>query len=346
MRVELLSAADEPLWEAFVSAHRELPVYYTLAYRKLLLGVVDGAAEYRVAVTADGSVAGILPLFARNGPFGEVVNSLPFYGSHGGIVADGTEARAALLEAYHDRIGEPQVVTATVVGNPFAAEDGLAGLRSDVSDRRIAQYTPLDVPGAHDDPDDGLMASYHQKTRNLVRKGARQGFTVEVENDAWQLLRRLHEQTMTAVGRTPKPASFYGAVATALPPGTGYRIYVARERGEPVAALLNLYHGDFVEYFMPVIVNEHRERQPLSLIVFRAMADAARDGYRVWNWGGTWPTQDGLYQFKRRWGTLEKEYRYAIAVNDPAVMQRTPAELTEGYPLYFAYPYHLLAATA
>lgn len=346
MRVELLSAATEPGWESFVARHRELPVYYTLAYRDLLLRIVEGAAEYRVAVAVDGTVTGILPVFARGGPHGEVVNSLPFYGSHGGIAADSAEARAALAAAWNERVGQPQVLTATAVGSPFGDDDGLEGLRADVTDRRIAQFTPLDVPGAPAAPEDGLMASFHQKARNLVRKGARQGFNVSVENDAWELLRGIHEETMTAVGRTPKPASFYSAVAAALRPGDGYRIYVAREQGEPVAALLNLYHGDFVEYFMPVIVHEHRERQPLSLIIFRAMADAARDGYQVWNWGGTWLTQDGLYQFKRRWGTLEKEYRYAIAVNDPAVARLTPAALIEGYPLYFAYPFHLLETEA
>lgn len=346
MRVERLSAATEAGWESFVAAHRELPIYYTLGFRDLLLRMVDGAAEYRVALARDGAVAGILPLFARGGSYGELVNSLPFYGSHGGIVADGPDSRAALLDAYHARVGEPQVLTATVVGNPFGVDDGLAGLRADVVDRRIAQYTSLDVPGAPDSPEDGLLASYHQKARNLVRKGDRQGFDVAVENDAWELLRRIHEETMAAVGRTPKPASFYAAVAATLRPGDGYRIYVARERDEPVAALLALYHGDFVEYFMPVIVHEHRERQPLSLIIFRAMADAARDGYRIWNWGGTWLTQDGLYQFKRRWGTQEREYRYAIAVNDSSVARRSPAELTAAYPLYFAYPFHLLEERA
>ncbi len=344
MRVERLSATTEPGWESFVAAHRELPVYYTLAYRDLLLRMVDGAAEYRVAVASDGAVKGILPLFARGGPYGEVVNSLPFYGSHGGIVADSPAAHTALLDAYHARASEPQVLTATVIGNPFGSDDGLAGLRADAVDRRVAQYTPLDVPGAPADPGGGLMASYHQKARNLVRKGAGQGFTVTVENDAWAVLQRIHEETMTAVGRVPKPDSFYAAVAATLLPGSGYRIYVARERSEPVAALLTLYHGDFVEYFMPAIVHEHRVRQPLSLIIFQAMTDAARAGYRTWNWGGTWLTQDGLYQFKRRWGTQEREYRYATAVNDSSVERRSPAELTAAYPLYFAYPFHLLEA--
>lgn len=344
MRVERLSTDTESGWESFVAAHDELPIYYTLAFRDLLLRMVDGAAEYRVAVASDGAVTGILPLFARGGPYGELVNSLPFYGSHGGIVTDSPEARALLLDAYHARVNEPQVLTATVVGNPFSAEDSLAGVRADVVDRRVAQYTPLDAPGAPADPADELLASYHQKARNLVRKGARQGFDVAVENDSWEVLRRIHEETMTAVGRAPKPASFYPAVAATLRPGDGYRIYVARERDEPVAALLTLYHGDFVEYFMPVILHEHRERQPLSLIIFRAMVDAARDGYRVWNWGGTWLTQDGLYQFKRRWGTQEREYRYAIAVNDSTVARRSAAELAAAYPLYFAYPFHLLEA--
>lgn len=346
MHVAALEAAGEAGWDEFVATRSELSVYYTLAYRDLLRRLVPGAPEYLVALDGPTRVAGILPLFACPGPFGEVVNSLPFYGSHGGIVAESEEARSALVAAYHERVGRQGVATATVVGNPFGEDDGLAGLRADVTDQRIAQYTPLDVAAPGTDPEDALMASFHQKARNLVRKGARQGFEVMVENDAWEPLQRIHEETMHAVGRTPKPDAFYAAVAATLLPGTGYRIYVAREQGEVVAALLNLYHGRFVEYFMPVIVHEHRERQPLSHLIFRAMSDAARDGYAIWNWGGTWLTQDGLYQFKRRWGTVEKEYRYSIAVNDPTIAERTPAELAAGYPLTFAYPFNLLAASA
>ncbi len=340
--VTLLTPELEPAWDEWVARRTDLPIYYTLPFRNVLRRIMGGGDEYRAAVTERGEIAGILPLFAAAGPLGTLVNSLPFYGSHGGIVSESDQARDALLAAYHDRIGEPDVIASTVIGNPFADGDPLAGVRADVYDARVAQFTPLETAVASPDPEDVLLQSFHQKTRNLVRKGARQGFSLAEENDAWPLLQAMHEEAMQAVGRTPKPASFYSAIASVLGAGTDYRIYVARDGGRPVAALLNLYYGAFVEYTMPVIVPSDRERQPLSFMILHAMAEAARAGYRTWNWGGTWLTQDGLYQFKRRWNTFEREYRYAIAVNDDRILTTPPSELAQAYPYSFVYPYHLL----
>ena len=50
---------------------------------------------------------------------------------------------------------------------------------------------------------------------------------------------------------------------------------------------------------MPVVNSEARSLQPTSAIIYFAMNDTRERGFKLWNWGGTWASQDGVYKFKK-----------------------------------------------
>src|SRR3954468_19561869 len=100
MKAILVSPEAEASYSAFLSTHPARMLYYSLAYRDLLASHLDCEARYFAAVDGDGAVHGILPTMIRNGPYGPVVNSLPFFGSHGGVLADGEDAERTLWEAW------------------------------------------------------------------------------------------------------------------------------------------------------------------------------------------------------------------------------------------------------
>ena len=106
-----------------------------------------------------------------------------------------------------------------------------------------------------------------------------------------------------------------------------------------VAALLLLYFHRVVEYFTPVVVADARSLQPLSLIILESMLDAVHRSCRYWNWGGTWPTQDGVYRFKKRWGTTDFPYRYWTNIYDSSIRSESPEHLLDRYPYFYVYPF-------
>ena len=89
LQVRELRAADEEAYTQFVAGHTESLVYATLAFRDFLRETAGGEPRYLVAWSG-GEVRGVLPCFQRrHAALGEVWNSLPWYGSHGGcLVAD------------------------------------------------------------------------------------------------------------------------------------------------------------------------------------------------------------------------------------------------------------------
>ena len=94
---------------------------------------------------------------------------------------------------------------------------------------------------------------------------------------------------------------------------------------------------------MPVTAPGNREHQPTAAIILRAMQDAQSDGRRIWNWGGTWTSQTGVYRFKKKWGATEKRYSYHTYVRDDCVLAQSAEALSAGYPYFFVVPFAALS---
>jgi len=341
MAVESLAAPDERLYDEFLARHAEATLYHSLRYRDLLLAVAGGEAEYLVA-RGDGRIVGVLPAIARAGSYGRVINSLPFFGSYGGVLSESAEAAAALWAAFGDRTASAGVAAATVIENPFI--DGSAPsatLPATHGDERIAQFTPLEPGPSFRDK---LLARIDGSARRNLRKAELAGIRVVVDNDALGFLERAHGEGMAEIGGTPKPAAFFAAIRSLLRPEIDYRVYAAKSGGAPVAALLVFYFGRFAEYITPATAGGHREQQPMAAILFRALSDAAAEGRGFWNWGGTWLSQTGVYRFKRKWGAEERRYGYATILRDPALLRLSAQELSALYPYFYVLPYSSLHA--
>jgi hypothetical protein len=323
------TAEHDAAIDGFVAGHAEGLIYYTAAYRRYLLEVAGGECQSLVAVSA-GKVVGVLPLMLKDGPFGPVLNSLPFFGSNGGVLAAGAEAEAALIAGY-DREAAAATV-ATWISHPFM---DTAAPRHDLTDERIAQWTMLPADGV-------LPPSVEASARRNIQKAQAAGVTVRESPEALPFLEATHRANLGAIGGRAKPAEFFSRLST-MTYGRDWRLHVAEQAGSPLAALLTFEAVKTIEYVMPVVVESARSLQPTSMILASAMADASRRGFRRWNWGGTWLTQEGVYRFKKKWGADERRYRYYIRLNDASLRRRSAAELSAGYAWYFTLPYDRLA---
>jgi hypothetical protein len=336
LRIAPFADADAAAYAQFVAAQPQALLFHSLAWRGLLLELLGCACRTLLAVDDAGALRGVLPLLEAQGRWGRVLNSLPFYGSNGGVLALDAQAREALTRAYDDLVAQPGVAAATLIDTPLMAPNMV---RCNQHDARIGQVSPIAYAQAHEE---ALMASFHYKTRNAIRKAEKLGVQVAREDDALAFIAEVHEQNMAAIGGRAKPRRFFALVASHFAAGTGYRIHVARLQGEPVAALLTFYCNETVEYFTPVVRETHRETQALSLVILRAMVEASQEGWRRWNWGGTWTSQEGVYRFKSRWGTQDHHYDYRVQVNEPGLAARTRAELASEYPYFYVLPYSTL----
>lgn len=342
-RIARFVDADAPAYAAYVEQHENAMLYHSLPYVQLIAQLTASHSETLLAFDGAGNLAGVLPVLSKNGPLGRVLNSLPYYGSNGGPLASTPAAEAALVAAYNTLARSAGVASATMVGNPMAGPAPRANVAHTMTDYRIGQFTALGYESGHAD---ALMASFHHKTRNTVRKSQKAGVSVSVDNGMIDFLRDVHQQNIRAIGGLAKSDEFFDAFPRRFRADRDFKIWIAHAGDEPVAAMLVFYFRQTVEYFTPVVVDAHRTKQPLTLLIFEAMVDASQRGFTSWNWGGTWATQDGLYLFKARWGTRDINYTYFVQINSERIADETPERLRRDYPNFFVIPFQRLRATS
>ncbi len=346
IRVVRLEEESMGAYRQFLSEEPQAMIYASPEYAHFLANVVTGEFQCLLAFEGD-DIVGSLPYFRTEHPdLGCVINSLPWYGSHGGCTLSSkarSEVRAELLLAYRRMLGSQDVLSSTMILTPSESthlEEYRRAIEPYLVDRRIGQVTCL--PGQEEDLEDGLAKRVAQKTRNLIRKSLKQGFSIEAteEEEAWRFLSDTHHANMHAIGGKAKPWHHFLALRKCLP-GDWHRLWVATADGQPVAALLLLYFNQTVEYFTPVILHEYRFRQPLSYLIWHAMLDAARRGYRWWNWGGTWLSQKSLHHFKAGWGAGDEPYWYLINTNESALarLRANQTMVQAAFPYYYTHPY-------
>lgn len=356
MALELtkLTAAHEAAYEDLLQICPWAMLYHSLDYRRFLKDYLPSTAEDHYMLAFEGGVlVGALPCFLMDGPLGSVLNSLPFFGSHGGVLlrpSANPSVAAALVEAMVALCAQRGVAFATVIDTPFSNNEEVfkQSMNYQYEDLRIGQITHLPEGSDTEQVEKSLLTLYHQKTRNIVRKALRNNlvFSHEQSQLVVDALHALHETNILGIGGITKPKRFFTAIATQLEYDRDYRIYTARTKaGEIVCAMMLLYFKDTVEYFVPATSESWRSAQPLSALIHLAMRDAILErGARKWNWGGTWLSQDGVYHFKSRWGTRDYPYRYYTHVFPSAqVLQGIGREtLLKDYPWFYTVPFSAL----
>lgn len=342
-------AAAPPDLDPWLVEQPAAMIYATPAFCAALQTIVGGGLWFLVARRGDALV-GVMPYLEHAEPgLGRVVNSLPWYGTHGGCLLadpDDDEVRRALLKAFRAATFDEDLLSATVVLTPDEMPHHATYaeiLEPREADDRIGQITAL--PSGGPGLEERLMATLRQKTRNLVRKSLRQGFAEVVTDEpwAWDFLHRTHVENMAAVGGKPKPMDHFTVFRETLPTPRR-RLSIAMAGDKPVAALLLFGFNRTVEYITPVIKVEHRAEQPLSFLIWRGLHWAVEQGYHLWNWGGTWRSQESLHHFKAGWGAEDREYGYLICApgDAPRRLAATMPQLATAFPYYYLYPFNRL----
>lgn len=354
LELAFLSGEHEKAYEELLMDCSSAMLYHSLAYRLFLKDFLPPQSEDCYLLAFDnGRLVGALPTFLIDGPNGVVLNSLPFFGSHGSIILaqkSNPQTASFLAKELHDLCVARKVTYATVIDTPFIDNEKLFhyGLGFQYKDYRIGQFTALPQETEIEKIDESLLALYHQKTRNIVRKALGSGLVFSYDQNRLTLdaLHALHEKNMLEIGGIAKPRRFFKCISSHLKPDLDYRIYTARNEGnEIVCALMLLYYKDMVEYFVPATANLWRSAQPLSALIHIAMRDAVSErNAKIWNWGGTWPTQDGVYHFKSRWGTKNYNYNYYIRIfpKKERVLGVNKISLLSNYPWFYTVPFSIL----
>ncbi len=332
-----LESVDPYEVDRFLEAHEEALLYQSPRFLRFLKAIL-GCEDLSCVALHEKRIVGLLPLLARAGPRGKVYNSLPFFGSNGGVLSRHPEARDALLAEYAARLRTPGALAGTIVENPFSPPVNCNPVHN-LKDTRVAQFTSLPPDASGFDTFFGRLDS---SARRNARKASSEGVTVAAESAELAGLSDLHQAAMEANGGRCKPRRFFEELPRMFEPDRDFSIYVARREGRPVAALQVFFFNRTVEYYVPAVHPEYRSLQALPLILAGAMREAVMRGMRRWNWGGTWTTQEGVHRFKKKWAAEERLYSYHVQLNDTSILDWSADAILSAYPDFFVVPFSAL----
>lgn len=318
IEIKIRDTLNEEEYNNFLQKSDANMIYHTSHFLKFLENTVSGKILIFCAYEGSQLVAA-MPCITKQTSHGVVLNSLPWFGSYGAIVVTSgylkkAIAKQELLKSYKKYIAEKQILSSTVIVSPFESDKEIYDLelQNTIHDIRNCQISILPKDG---DFENYLMKDIKQKTRNLIRKSLKQNFILiksDSESD-WQYLFTTHKTSMENIGGKYKPIEHFQNLKQYIPK-ENRELYLAYLDGMPVAAMLVLYYGDVAEYLIPVISVEHRDKQPLSFLIWEGMQDAYKRNIRYWNFGGTWLSQKSLHHFKEGFGALDYEYKYFITI--------------------------------
>lgn len=316
--------------------------FHSTGYMGLLESFLNSKPHYLVAVD-DGQYVGALPLFLKeNSEYGNIINSLPFVGSHGGFVvrrgADKQKVMGTLYSSFLEFAESKGCALSTIITPLFGESRLLCGgvVKNDFTEDRLSQVTELR-------PSTDLMYDvFEKRVRAAIRRPQKSGIKVEKSDDFGPLY-KMHEEGVSAKGGPVKPIEFFKKIPKYFSP-TEYSLNYAMKGDEIVAGLLLFYFKDTVEYFTPAIYEKYRQEQGNSLLIYEGMKDAVARGFRYWNFGGTRRALEGVYKFKQSWGAKEYPYAYyTLRHGDITGFQSAkPEELLEAYPWFYTLPFSAL----
>ena len=298
MRVEYLTDADGPRWDAYVET-RATGVTDLFGWRLVVREAYGMQSHFLAAVDGD-RIVGTLSLFEIRHPvFGHYFATAVF-GTDGGLNFDNDAARDALVteaRALGERAGVSYVlIRARGVELPGEVE----------TDRSYVTAL-LDVPATAEAAFEGLPG----KTRNQVRRGMKEGFSVATGFDLVPSFFDVFHRHMRDLGSPAHGKRFYRAIERHF--SARAEFFVARDNDDVVGGALVFFVNGIASNYHTVTLREYNPRCANYLLYWRVIERAIARGCRQLDMGRSEKDSTQL-AFKMNWTsrTVGLQYHYLL----------------------------------
>jgi len=244
---------------------------------------------------ADDRLIGLLPIAevpALLGPRRLV--SLPFSYAAGPLAAEATTAHA-LAAAVRERARDRGIRRIELKSRgEFPPPPGF---------HRTSHYSTYEV--SIEGGEAGVWSRLHPgSTQRSIRKGQKSGLTIRKGETAsdWIIMAELEEQTAHSHGLPAPPRRFFSEGCLRLQRAGLAAVYLAFTASEIPAAAITIWKGpQSWIYGFGASDPGQLEHRPNHVLIWAAIQDAIAAGCRF-DLGRVAPEQEGLLEFKRRWG--------------------------------------------
>lgn len=289
----------------FVEQHAKEPLYYSQAWLDMITKLYGYKSILLTTKNALGQITGFLPLCSIQSPLtGRRLVGLPF-SDFCPLLAEDEESADALID---QAIQIAQEQKAKYLELRTGSDEILARRRDLVEGNLYVRWLiPLD-------PDPGsIWSTLRKPVQHQVKKSQKYGVQVHLAHLREDVLQyyRLHLQTRCKKhGMPAQPRSYFFALWDNFAKSGAMQLLLAEYEGVVIAGMILLASGSTMRYAYGASDDRFLNLAPNNLLLWTAINLGCTQGYETFDLGRTALDNQGLMEFKRRWGAIQESLSY------------------------------------
>jgi len=297
--VKLIDPITDPRWDAFVENHPYGWICHLSGWKKVLeTSFPHMKGHYLALVDESNEIKAGLPLYeVRSWLTGNRLVSIPFATLSDPLISSQDEFEALFNKAIHlsHHLGVSHIHIKTLHASRFIEEPRLS---SDCF--YVSHYLPL-----NGNPSEILKTFHLTAVRQPLRKLSATELKVHMGagDDDLRTFYSLYGRTRKRLGLPSQPYGFFQALWNTFMPNGKLSLLLAELNGRPVAGHIYFKSNGRCSMEFEGWDRDVYHLTPNHFLIWEALKTACGEGYQLFDFGRTSPSDKGLMKFKERWGT-------------------------------------------
>jgi len=290
-KLRIASASDKPLWDAYVSQHKNASAYHKFAWLEAVKAAYGHSMLGVIATCANtGQVVGVFPAVLMNIPLlGKQICSLPYCDVGYGL-ADNDKVlndMHALLVAQMRNVTGKKLEIRGIEKSPLD--------KTQFENKKVRMLLPLP------ESSEILLSSFKSKLRSQIRKAEKNGLTFELgtSNVLVSDFYNVYAQNMRDLGSPVHAEKWFKAIIKSY--GQSSLISVVYHDGQPIGGGIIIKSGDNASIPWASTLRDFNRLAPNMLLYWSLLSHCADNGVKVFDFGRS-TFEEGTYKFKKQWG--------------------------------------------
>lgn len=291
-------------WDACVEQQIKHSFYYSRAWLKLITQLYGYSAIALTTSNPNGEITGFLPMCSMQSPLtGRRLVALPFSDYCPLLAADDASANDLIDQAI--RLAQERQVRYLELRT--GAND-LVAKRPELvqGDLYVRWLKPLAA-----DPD-SVWSDLRKPVQQQIKKSRKLGVQVFTAHHREHMAQyyQLHLRTRMKHGMPAQPQRFFFGLWDAFASSGAIQLLLAEYQGTIIAGMILLVSGTSIVYAYGASDEHYLRLAPNNLLLWTTIAWACTHGCQTLDLGRTARANQGLMEFKRRWGAIEEALPY------------------------------------
>ncbi len=347
--IEILNSPSDNI-KSFTHNRENCLIQQTVEWAKIIHETEKDEMFFLINNDDNGNVVGLLTVFIHRSKFGNIMISVPSFGGYGGVVYDSNynseEIYCRLISRMIDLAKDNNCVTVTISTAPFFAEETLYNkyFQPDFVLQNFYQYFDLKNP---------FWESISSKQRNNIKRNLKKAknenliFHFTDNNDEFEQWYQIHKKRMNELGVLTIPKSFFYSIFENLEYGGNYWFSTVSYKNKIINGCLFVGNGKTVDIFMQSGDSKYFDLQGNTLLIYEAVRYFQAKGFEYLNWQSSSSKNSGVYEFKKNWGTIEKNHRYLTKITGDIskIRRMSIREIKQIYGNRYVIPYNELRSS-